>query len=351
MINKFLYSCIFLSVIACKGKKEETKVSGGGSSKNQPATVDVLIAGKQTINNQLEVNGSVVPYEQVVLQTEVNGRVTYLNLPEGNIVQKGTILVKLNDADLQAQLQKVKAQLQLAEITENRLKKLLQVNGINQADYDNALNQVNSLKADEAFLKAQIEKTVLKAPFTGIVGLRNISIGAYVTTATPLATIQETGRVKIDFSVPEQYVAYTQKGQTVKVETTKKNQSFNATIMAFEPQIDATTRNLKLRATTNANIAAGAFVKVLVPVKNNESAIMVPSSCIIPDARSKQIIVVKNGESQFVKVQTGLRTASQVEVTEGLSVGDSVVVTGVLFVRPNQQVKVRGTKQLSDFAN
>jgi membrane fusion protein (multidrug efflux system) len=333
-------TCIFL--FACKGNKQEAPKN----TPPPPVSVDIVIASVQSIGNTVEANGSVVANEMLEVHPEVSGRLTYLNVPDGGRVSAGTVLAKINDADLQAQLAKSKVQLALAETTEQRLKKLLDIKGINQADYDVALNNVNNIKADIQLLKAQLDKTVVKAPFAGVLGLRQVSPGAYVTPQTTLATLQQNDKVKIDFTVPEAYGYLIQKGKTVNI-TANDASKRTATIIATEADINTSTRNLKVRAALNGNaINSGSFVKVLLDAGKVNSSILIPTNAIIPEADSKKVIVVKNGKGKFVSVETGLRTASNIEVTKGLQAGDSVIVTGVLFVRPNADVKVRSVKKL-----
>lgn len=341
----FVFAVLF--IIACKSKKEEPRQQNAAP---QAVIVDVIIAGKNSISNKIEVNGSVLANEAANLQPEVSGRLTYLNLPEGTRVSQGTVLARINDADLQANMQKIRVQLDLAQKNEERLRKLLSINGINQADYDAVLNQVNTLKADLDITQAQIDKTVLKAPFTGILGLRMISPGAYVTPATILATLQQTDKVKIDFTVPEMYIDLITKGKTVNVQTAAGTAMKKAVIIATEPQIDATTRNLKVRALLEgANVNPGGFVKVLIETGGKNSSILVPTNAIIPDAKAKKVVVVKNGKGILTDIVTGLRVTGAAEVLSGINVGDSIAVSGVLFVRPNSQLKVRSVKQISEF--
>lgn len=351
MKRVFISLLVLVTVASCKSKKEEKPAQpAGGGGGQQAVLVDVIIAGKSSISNNIEVNGSVVANESATLQPEVSGRLTYLNLPEGTKVTQGTVLARINDADLQASMQKVRVQLDLAEKNEGRLRKLLDINGINQADYDAVLNQVNTLKADLDIIQAQIDKTVLKAPFTGVLGLRMISPGAYVTPATILGTIQQTDRVKIDFTVPESYSEMIRTGKSVNVQTIVGSAARKATITAIEPQIDATTRNLKVRAILEgAVVSPGSFVKVRLETTGSSDNILVPTNAIIPDAKAKKVVVVKNGKGTLVEVQTGLRSNGAAEILSGLTVGDSIAVTGVLFVRPNSNVQVRSVKQLEEF--
>lgn len=339
--------CLIFSVIfwtACKGKAIDPKPKG-----SPPTVVDVIVAALQPVTNIVEANGTVIANETVELRPEVAGRLTYLNVPEGKSVTKGTVLARINSADLEAQVQKSKVQLELAEKTEQRLKQLLDVQGINQSDYDAAVNQVNSLKADIAYTQTLIDKTVIRAPFSGIVGLRQVSPGAYVSPSTIIATIQQLGKVKIDFTLPEQYGDLVKIGGTVDVEVdAAKEVRQKATIIALEPQANMQTRNLVVRSVLQEGSPnPGAFVKVFVGASGNaKKAIMVPTNSIIQDDKNNQLILVKKGKASFVNIQTGVRSASNIEVTKGVNAGDTVVITGVLFARPNLPLKIKSVKTL-----
>lgn len=344
---KKLYSLTLLIILfSCKNKSKENDVKAVSTP---PVSVDVIVAATKNIDNYLEVNGTILPNEQVDIHPEISGRLINLNIQEGATTNAGTILAKINDADLQAQLTKSKVQLDLAVKTEQRLKKLLSVSGINQADYDAALNTVNNLKADIEITKAQIDKTIIKAPFTGSLGLRNISPGAYVTPQTSLATLQQINKVKVDFTVPEQYAHLITKGKTITISTNYNKEKHNATIIATEPEISNTTRNLKARALVDDKVLqVGSFVKVQLQSSQKAERILVPTNAIIPDADSKKLVVVKNGKGKYVSVETGLRTANNVEVIKGINIGDSVIVTGVLFVKPNAVVKIKKVLEIKE---
>ena len=338
-----LLLCIFSACkkkIADKGKPKETP----------PVIVDVMIATPQPINDTVEANGTVVANEFLELHPEVSGRLTYLNIAEGKPVAQGTILAKINDADLRATLAKTRVQLDLAQKTEQRFKKLADVGGINLSDYDAALNTVNGYRADIQYTQAQIDKTVIRAPFSGIAGLRKVSPGAYVTPATALVTIQQVSKVKIDFTVPEMYSNMIKTGQTVVAEYNgDEHNRGTALIVAVEPGANTNTRNLQVRALLEeTDVNPGAFVKVFIDAGKGRSCVMVPTNAIIPNDKANQLIVVKKGIANFVNVQTGVRQANNIEITQGINAGDSVVVTGVLFARPKSKVKVRGIKKLSE---
>jgi membrane fusion protein (multidrug efflux system) len=339
-------ACFFLAT----GCKEKPKAFDKFNS-NAPVSVDVAIAANQQVDKVVEVNGSVAAKDFVELRPEINGRVVFLQIPEGKQVQAGTVLAKLNDADLQAQLEKIKVQLELATINEQRNLQLLKVKGINQSDYDISLQQVKSSKADLSYTQSLIDKTIIKAPFTGQLGLRQISLGAFINTTTTIATLQKTDHLNIDFTLPEIYGAYVKVGKRVKLEgISESKQKLTATIIAIEPQIIATTRNIKVRATLQGKMSPGAYVKVYLSDNLQKPSILVPANVLIPESKNKQIVLVKNGVAHLVEVQTGYRTATSVEITKGVNVGDTVVVAGMLFVRDGNKIKIGKTLSILDIA-
>jgi membrane fusion protein (multidrug efflux system) len=342
-----LSTSLFIS--SCKERADAAGSTRKAKTDDQ-TMVDVLVASPRTISNQIEANGTVVASEYVELHPEISGRIVYLNVPEGASVAKGTVIARINDADLQATLEKAKVQLDLYKKTEERERKLLDINGINQADYDLAVNNVNSTRADIDYTQAQLDKTVIRAPFDGVVGLRQVSPGAYVTPATIIATVQQVDKIKVDFTLPEQYAGVIRPGSLVDIQLdAATNNRRKGLIVATEPQVNITSRNLKVRALLKDGQAhPGAFVKVFVNAGGGKKAIMVPTNCIIPEDKNNQVIVVRSGRAKVVNVSTGIREADDIEITNGLATGDTVVVTGVLFARPGALLTIRNVKTPDD---
>lgn len=343
MLNALAGTCCCLLLISCSNKKEVKATS-------PVPVVDVMVASPQAVENIIEVNGTIIANQFVELRPEVAGRIVYLNVHEGQQVSKGTVIARINAQDLEAQLNKSIVALQLATATEDRLKKLLAINGINQADYDAAVNQVNTIRADIRYYNALIDKTMLKAPFSGVLGLRNSSIGAIVATTDVIATLQQLDSLKVDFTLPDQYSAIIRRGDTVSfIADAAKQTRQKARVIATEPQVNTLTRNLKVRALILGKAGnIGGFAKVQVDAGENSNAIMVPTSCIIPDDKSNKIVAVRNGRSVYVDVRTGIRQASNIEITSGIQPGDTIAVSGILFTRNNGAVRVRGVKKLSE---
>jgi len=327
---------------------KETTESKSAKQKVSNIRVEGYIVKPTTLNQTITVSGTLKPFEETVLMTDISGRVISINLPEGKKVKQGSLLIKLFDSDLQAQLQKAQASLQIAEQTLKRQSELIKVNGISQSDYDQAQLQTNSIRADIEVIRAQIRKTEVRAPFDGTIGLRNISVGAQVTPNTPLVTLRDISQLKLDLSVPEKYSSQINPGTKLKFTLQASDKKYDAIVLATEEGIESATRNLKVRAIvkkSSAELTPGSFATVDIQLKENPNALMVPSQSIIPQARDKSIIIAKGGKAKFTRVVTGIRSASKVEVIKGLQVGDTVVTTGILYLKPGAPIKFSKVKR------
>jgi membrane fusion protein (multidrug efflux system) len=329
---------------SCNSKNKEANVK---SKEKSQVKVDGYVIKPSLLINKISVSGSLLPYEEVALMNEVAGRVVFINLPEGKFVKKGTLLVKLFNDDLQANLKKMQTQLAIQEKIFKRQTELFKVNGISQYDYDQTYLQLNSIKAEIEVQQSMIRKTQVLAPFDGIIGLRNISEGAQVTPSTLMATIRVENKLKLDFSIPEKYSNEIKAGLKVKFTVHGNEKQYDATVMATEGGIEANTRNLKVRAIVNSNsdnLVPGGFTNVQLTLGENKNAIIVPTQAIIPQERNKIIIVVRNGKAHYVTVTTGIRKASTIEIIDGLSPGDTIVTTGLLFLKEGANVSFSTVK-------
>ena len=332
----------------CHTKPDDAKGGKGGKKDNGPALVDVLVARPSAVTDSLEANGAVVANDYVELHPEVNGRLTFLQVNEGQRIGKGTVIARINDADLQAQLQKTRALLQVSRLSQDRLQKLLAVQGVNQADYDLAVSQVRSNEADAAYTQAMLAKTIIRAPFAGVLGLRQVSPGAYVTPATIIATLQADTKLKVDFTLPEASGGIVRPGTVVTVRLSgNPPRRYAATVQALESQVNQTTRNLTVRALlpAGAQVSPGTFAKVSVSTGAARRSVLLPTNAIMPGDKSDQVVLVKNGKAVMQNVTTGDRQNDQIAVVSGLAAGDSVVTNGVLFTQPGKAVKVRKAKK------
>ncbi len=329
-------------ISSCKRKSDGGKASDAKPG-SQPIVVEAVVAKISSISHSITVSGTLIPFEETTLMPEVGGRVISVHLPEGSFVKAGTLLVKLFDGDLQALLKKYQTQLEIATQTLNRQSELIKVNGISQSDFDQTQLQVASIRNDIDLTKAQIRKTEVLAPYDGIIGLKNISIGAQVSPSTPLAIIREQDKLKLDFSVPEKYSRSISAGSRIKFTVQGDENIYDASVMATEQGIEETTRNLRARAIVTGKFSSlipGTFANVELILGENQKAIMLPTQCIIPQERNKSVIIVKKGRAKFVKVETGSRQESDIEITKGISAGDTIVTTGIMFIKPDAPIKL-----------
>jgi len=339
---KYSLLLFFPVLFACKSENKQQNVAPPASKASFNVTsVEGFVVKPTKLSEAVTASGTVIPAEETELHPEATGRVVSLNLPEGRNVRKGELLLKVFDQDLRTQLQKLETQLKQAEITEQRLGDLLKVKGVSQQEYDLAALQVQTLKSEMELVRINIGKTELRAPYDGVIGLRKISPGAYVTPATAITTIRASGALKLDFSIPEKYSTLLRVGQNVTFTVGGSPTTFTATVQATEQSISADTRNLHVRALVRdgRGLLPGSFAEVNLSLGDKMQALMIPNQSVIPQARNKQVIVSKNGKASFSIVKTGVRQASMIEITEGLQAGDTIAVTGMLFLRPDSPVK------------
>lgn len=326
------------------GEKGKGGPGGAGGPGGGPATaVNIFVTNFATLDNAVTSPGTVFPNEEVQLMSEAAGRIVALNIKEGSRVAAGQVIAKIKDTDLQAQLKKINYQIELAKQTDARQKKLLEINAISREEYEITSNTLNTLDADKEFLETSIEKTVLKAPFAGKISFKNVSQGAYVSPATTLATLVQTNPVKIDFTIPEKYSTQIRLGSSVKFEVEGQSNSYSANIVAIDPKIDPNLRTLKVRALAQNpadRLIPGMFVKVTVDLDISQ-AIMIPTEAIIPVLKGKKVYVMQDGKVAEKMVETGLRTDKNIQITSGLTSGDSLIVSGIMALKKDAPVKVK----------
>lgn len=336
---------LFTSCGSTERKKEAQQQQRGGGSggggQRPPVRAAAITVSSSTVLDQIEVPGTIVANEATEIHPEVAGRITGIYFKEGSVVGRGATLFKLNDDDLQAQLRKLQVQARIARQNENRSEELMKIGGISRQDYETTQLQVSNTAADIAITQAQIAKTVVRAPFSGKVGLRMVSLGAYVSPATILTTISQVGQMKIDFSVPEKYISQLKNGQYINFAVEGNNRNYTARVTASESNINEATRTLQVRAIVqgeNSGLTPGAFAKVKLAFEPDQNAIVLPTQAVIPQARGKKVYVYNNGIAKFVDVTTGIRDSTTIQITSGLNVGDTVLTTGLLSLRPESKV-------------
>jgi len=341
-IAGFIVVLLGIIIIPRYCSKNEELLSQAEARNGGSIAVTVRIIQPTTFQNKIQLSGSIRGNEEIELHSETLGKIISIGFKEGGKVNKGNLLIKVNDADLQAQLQKAQINKKLAEDNEYRQRILLGIKGVSQQEYDAALNNVNSAKADIENINAQIAKTEIHAPFSGTIGLRYISEGAYVTSDTRIATLQSTNPVKIDFSIPQRYAHSIAVGNSVSIKTNTGKQ-YLAKIYALEPKIDPATRSLQVRASCSnerGELTPGSYVTVDLDLNDVKNAISIPTQALALDITGERVFVYKNGEAISQKVESGIRTEEEVQIVSGLAIGDTVITSGIMQLRPKARVKI-----------
>ena len=324
---------------------EKSESAGRAGSRQLP--VNAVIVKTKPLQNKIFSNGTLVSNEEVDLRSEISGKITQILFEEGKRVKKGELLIKINDAELQATLKKNNARLTLAKDREFRYKQLLEKNLTSQQEYDTQLSELNSVLADVEYNQAQIEKTEIRAPFDGIIGLRSVSVGSYISPQTKIVTLQNIDPVKVDFSVPQKYFGLIKEGKTIYVKITSTGKIYTGKIYAVEPKIDLNTRTVQARAiipNESGELTPGAYVEIDIVLQDIKDAVMVPTDVIVPDIEGEKVFVYRDGKAVPQRVTIGLRTENEIQITSGLNVGDTLIVSGIIQIRSNSPVKLNSVK-------
>lgn len=322
--------------------------AGGPTGAAQTALIRAAIVKKIELNNVITSSGSMLANEEVTLNPETAGKIIAIQFKEGKEVVKGQLLVKLDDSELQATLAKQQAIQKINEEKERNLKALLAIKGVSQEEYDIALSVVQQAKADIDLTQAQIAKTEIRAPFDGTIGLKNVSVGDFVSSADAIATIEQLNPMKIDFSVPEKYSSQVHVDDTVFVKIAGSGHKHVGKVYAFDPKIDAATRALKVRALVDNSkheIFAGSYAEVTL-VLHSDNSVVVPSMAVIAALRGQTVFKVDSGKAKLIPVTIGIRTDSSVEVLTGLKAGDTIATSGIMALKTGMAVKIQNLKKV-----
>ena len=321
---------------------------GGSASKSQGEPQDSAlpvrtyrVSGK-VVDDAISTTGELRANEEVDLRSEDEGRIVDLRFEEGQTVSRGELLVKINDADLVAEQRRLEVQRDLAQRREQRSMALLEEQTLSQDVYEEARGRLQELEAQLEQVAAEIEKTEIRAPFAGIVGLRHVSRGSLINSSTTIARLQDLDPIKLDFSVPEKYAGELGAGDTVTFTVSGNNRTFEGRVYAVEPRIDPATRTVQVRAraaNSEYMLFPGAFAKVRVVLSREDDALMVPSIALIPGAEGTTVYVAVDGRAEPRAVEVGQRTEDRVQILTGLQAGDRVIVSGIQQMRPGLKIE------------
>jgi membrane fusion protein (multidrug efflux system) len=340
MLKRFTIGILVAALVvsACKKKVVVMPAKSTG-----PLSVEGFIVEPHSESENIEIPGSLLPVEETQIRPETSGRIVQLNIQEGAAVKKGSLLAKLFDQDLQAQLKKLQVQLDISTRTMERQKDLLAINGISQQDFDLSALAVDNLKADIETTRISISKTEIRAPYDGKLGLRNVSVGTYVSPSDILTNVRQVSQLKLEFSIPEKYAKDISPGYVVRFRVDGGEQEHKASVIATEGNVDQVTRTLKIKSLvteSHPELVPGIFAKVNLQLGKSPKALMVPTQAVIPLARSKQVILLRKDSVTFLNVETGIRDSVFVQILKGLKSGDTIITTGLMAIRPKSKLKI-----------
>lgn len=342
LIGGFIYQSGWLST-KNKTAQEQTKAGDSSKKNTPPQLVNIYVVKEEVLEDKITAVGSIASNEEVSLACETAGKITKIFFEEGTNVRKGQLLLTLNDAELQAQLRQAIIQKEFLEKKKARNEKLRERDGISDEEFELLNADLNRQIAQIDAIKSRIDQTKLVAPFSGRIGLRYVSEGSYVNPAAKVADLIDISVVKINFAVPEKYMGMIGKGTKVNFTVAGNQKSYEGTVYAIEPKIDASTRTIQVRAISNNRdntILPGAFANINIVLQRTEKANLIPTGALIPELNQMKVFVLKSGKAESVNVTTGTRTEAKIQITEGLHLGDTVITSGILQIRVGSSVKI-----------
>jgi membrane fusion protein (multidrug efflux system) len=309
----------------------------------KPLNVVAQILQYQDLNDVIRTTGSLLPDEEVSLSFEASGKIVGIFFKEGSEVRKGTLLAKVNDQPLQAELKKLEAQIPLAQDRVYRQKSLLDKDAVSQEAYEQVTTELEKLKADIELVKARIAQTELCAPFDGIIGLRLVSEGSFASPTTIVTQLTKIKPLKVEFSINERQSGEIKQGTNLDFTIDGSLQRYSASVYALDPQIDMKTRTMKARAmypNVDGKLKPGRSASIEIKLHEITNTIVVPSEAVIAEMGRSVAYVYRNGKAQQVELQRGLRTESSIQILSGLNVKDTLIVTGVMQLRNDMPVTI-----------
>ncbi len=352
--GRILWSLGILSVLVIAGLLMFSLGSFGGEEEKKNADapadpppgmpVEAVQVAVAAVNRELSAVGSLQSDESVVLSTEIAGLVTEISFAEGEQVAAGQVLIRLDDSVLKAELDRARASLELSRANYRRAELLLKDDAIAERERDEAFAKWQLDQASERLAEANLRRTVIRAPFAGRLGLRNVSPGAYLRPGDPIVKLDAIDPIKVDFNIPEGFARQVQVGQTLAVTVDAvPGTTFPGQVIAVAPQFDAQGRSILLRARLDNEhhvLNPGMFARVSLVLERRAEALMVPEEALFAQGEQQLVYKVVDGKVEAAPVRLGIRQKGRVEIREGVQAGDTVITAGHIKVRPGMPVTV-----------
>ncbi len=326
-----------------KDLAEADNASDTQSKSRQVLNVNAKIIKPESLTDILKTSGILLPDEEVNLSFETSGKIVEINFMEGTQVKKGQLLAKVNDLKLQAELQRLQAQLKLAEDRVYRQQALLKRDAVSQEAYEQVKTDLAILNADISIVKENIALTELHAPFDGIIGLRQVSIGTYASPATIVAKLTKISPLKVEFAVPERYANDMKKGINLDFFIEGRLHAYQAKVYAVESAVDQQLHQLTVRAiypNHDQTLLPGRYASIELKKDEISNVIAIPSEAIVQELGKDKVYLYKSGKVEPVDIVTGIRTEADVQVVKGLQTGDTIITSGTLQLRTGLPVKL-----------
>ncbi len=326
-------SALALSTLLAGGATQAAENTEAPAAVNK-LPVDVKVVKAIPLQQEEIIAGSILPNREVIITSELSKKVTAVLFRDGSFVQKDQPLYQLDNADLNAKLKQVQADLHLAQLNEQRLSALLKTETIRQEEYDGAYAKLQSLLASQELIKVELDKTTLRAPFAGKAGITKAHRGSFISSGMPLVTLQEQGTVKIQFAIAEKYSDVVRVGREISFSTINSNERHTAIITATEAGIEINTRSITVYATTSNHknlLTPGMSVRVYFPTADEHAAgFLLPTQALMPSGNGYSVFTIKNGLAKTTSIEIGNRTESEALITAGLNEGDTVLISNIL---------------------
>ena len=334
---------MFAAVAACNKAKS---AAPGGAGGMPPMPVEVSPAIHDTVVDAIAATGQIEPIQSIDVHPEVQGRITEILVNEGQEVAAGTPLFKVDDAELKAQVDQADAERQLAQQALDRTKQLIAQSASSAADLEQAQAKAKGADANYELLKTRLDRTVVRAPFSGVAGRRLVSIGTFVTSQTPLITLQSVNPQNAAFQVPERYADRLRRGQLVSFQVAAlPGKNFSGEVVFVDPVVELPGRTILIKARVpnpEHQLQAGMFLEARLATDVRPNALVVPEDALLPVQGTNYVWVVKDGKADRREVSLGVRTAGWAEIRGGgIEAGDQVVVGGLERLFPGAPVMAK----------
>ncbi|MGD8495874.1 MAG: efflux RND transporter periplasmic adaptor subunit [Gemmatimonadales bacterium] len=329
-------------ILAACGGGDAAPGAGGGA---QPMPVRAALAVSDTVVEELRATGEIEAVQSIELRPEVSGRLVGILAREGTEVRRGTPLFKVDDAEIQAEVDRLEAEMDLADQALARTRELLQRDASSTADLEQAEAKARSTRAQLTLQRTRLERTVVRAPFSGIVGERFVSLGDYVTPSTALTTLQTVDPQRASFDVPERYAQELAVGQTVNFSVAAlPARTFRGTVDFVDPRVRLPGRTITVKAAvenSDRTLKPGMFIEARLATDVRPNAIVVPEAAILPLGGQNYVwAITPENTANRVEVELGIRRPGSVEVLSGLSAGDRVVTGGQALLYPQAPLSI-----------